>query len=462
MREKVVVLMIVEKLSCKKSVTRNNIARFFYILVLLVAPIYIINGSKDIIRAKTQIVWFGIGITWALALLIFGINTYALIKKKSVLSRIKEETLTIISSVNLTDIFVLGFGLVSIISTLISEYREEMLTGSAAWNASGCLIFVLSLTYFLCSRCSKDEYLPIYAMFVSGFFVMVLGVFNELFLDPLGVNENMDISFISTIGNVDQFNGYLCIIIMPLVMLFVSSTNGFKRTVTAIVLFFCHINLFLSDNYSIYICVSFGYIFVIGYCLKRTSRYTGLLINGMMFGIAGYVTQVLLLYRHEKYLDDFSPILLKYNVHLIIGGICFVLLLIQLWLELKISERRLNRMLQKVFRDYWIFALIGILGVVIYFICHFDMNSLNRKDFFFNICFLGMYVLLTKDCVSRIISREDFSKASSIALMGLIGYIGQSVINGPHPLMTAMYFALLAIYRNGMDTSKGNEVESNR
>ena len=245
-------------------------------------------------------------------------------------------------------------------------------------------------------------------------------------------------------------------------MLFVSSTNGFKRTVTAIVLFFCHINLFLSDNYSIYICVSFGYIFVIGYCLKRTSRYTGLLINGMMFGIAGYVTQVLLLYRHEKYLDDFSPILLKYNVHLIIGGICFVLLLIQLWLELKISERRLNRMLQKVFRDYWIFALIGILGVVIYFICHFDMNSLNRKDFFFNICFLGMYVLLTKDCVSRIISREDFSKASSIALMGLIGYIGQSVINGPHPLMTAMYFALLAIYRNVMDTSKGNEVESNR
>lgn len=39
------------------------------------------------------------------------------------------------------------------------------------------------------------------------------------------------------------------------------------------------------------------------------------------------------------------------------------------------------------------------------------------------------------------------------ATIGIIGYIAQSIMNGPHPLTTAMFFVLLAIYSSTLDES---------
>lgn len=500
----------------KKEITRNDVSRLFYIIILMVAPLYFAEGYYDIINAKTRIVWLGIFLTSVLALLIFIVWFYERVRNKNLKSSFLSIARQLIKSLKLIDVLVIIFGMNGIISALLSDYRMEALTGSEAWNVGGYMILALAVMYLLCSRCSKNEYLYLYAMMISAVAVMILGVLNDLWIDPLGIMANVDKywkdSFTSTIGNIDQFSGYLSIVIPVMAMVFVSSTNGFKRAFAVIVLFFCYLNVFLTHADGIYVGVGFSFLFLIAYCLRNRSRFMGLLINGIIFGISGFAAQVVVLYRPEIRLDDISPILMGYNVHLIIGGCCFVLLLVQMALELKVSREKLDRAMNILQRIYIVLLILGALSAAVYVATNFSMDFMNRRGllwyisvngfidgdlrekiigwgpgtidqaavvytfdivdayggFYYletahndifeylvtlgivGVCsYAGIYLVIISGFVQMVRAKADFSAPSSYAHMGLIGYIGQSIMNGPHPLTTAMFFALLAVCRAG-------------
>ncbi len=246
--------------------------------------------------------------------------------------------------------------------------------------------------------------------------------------------------------------------------------------------------------------------------MRDRRRFMGLLINGIMFGISGFAAQVIILYRPQIRLDDISPVLLGHNVHLFISGGCFVLLLLQLALELRISREKLDRILQIILRIYCVILIVVGLGAIAYSVTHFSMEFMNRRgllwyisvngfidgdlrekiigwgpgtidqaavvytfdiidaygDFYYLetahndifeylvtmgivgvAAYAGIYLTIMRNYIQMVRTKLDFITPSSYALMGLIGYIGQSIMNGPHPLTTAMFFALLAVYRAG-------------
>ncbi len=498
------------------EITKYDISRMFYIIILLVGPLYLFDGYYDVLAAKTHIVWLGILLTFALALIIFVTWCCRRIRDRNLKPSFGYFLHRIIKSFNILDILVLVFGVCGITSALLSDYREEALTGSEAWNVGGYMIIALAIIYLLCSRCTKNEYLYLYAMMMSAVIVMILGILNDLWIDPLGIMADVDQywkdAFSSTIGNVNQFSGYLSIVIPVMALLFVSSTNGFKKAFAVIVLFFCYLNMFLTHADGIYVGVGFGYLFLIAYCLRDRARFMGLLINGIIFGISGFAAQVIVLYRPEIRLDDISPVLMGHNVHLIIGGGCFALLLMQLALELKFSREKLDKVLLILFRIYCVMTVLLVCAAAVYTATHFSLDFMNRRGLLWYISvngfmdgdlrekiigwgpgtidqaavvytfeivdayggfyyletahndifeylvtmgivgvvsYVGIYLTIIRDYVHMVRTKVDFTSPTLFALMGLIGYIGQSIMNGPHPLTTAMFFALLAVYRAG-------------
>ncbi|MCR5341876.1 MAG: O-antigen ligase family protein [Butyrivibrio sp.] len=499
----------------KISLTKHSAARIYYMLILVVAPLYMTRGFRRILTDKAVIVWFSIAVGLALFLALFIKEFVITVKEGSLKDAFTKENRTKNLTHKLIDVFGLLFGGVCFVSSLLSEYKYEAFTGLGAWYVGGAMLSALTIMYFLTSEKCEEDNVPFFGMMLGGTVTMIIALLNDLWIDPLGALETVDINwrnhFTSTIGNSNQFCGYLSIVIPIMVIIFVSSENGFKRTAAAIVLFLGYLNMFLTHADSIYIGVGIGYVFIIFYSLRKPGRYLGLLINGILFGIAGFAAKVIILYKPEIKLDTVSPILLGYNVHLIVGGICFVLLLLHMALELKLKPENIGKLLGYVLVAYIVLMVLAFIGVIIYTVRHFDMNFLNRRgllwyiaattfwdnelpqqligigpgcideisrDFYFEIVdaygdfyflqnahndvleyllttgiigavsYLGIYLYVIIDFIRGVIKNADAKGARLYASIGIIGYIAQSIMNGPHPLTTAMFFVLLAIYRS--------------
>ncbi len=499
----------------KISLTKRTAAQIYFLLILMIAPLYMTRGFRRILDDKATIVWVSIAVGLALFFALMVKEFIVAVKVGSFKKAITNSAVTKGESHKLIDIFLFIFGAVCLVSSLCSEYKYEALTGAGAWHVGGAMLAALILMYFLTSEKKEDDIVPFFGMMIGGTITMILAILNDLWIDPLGALESVDINwrnhYTSTIGNTNQFCGYLSIILPIMVIIFVSSENGFKRTAAAIVLFLGYLNMFLTHADSIYIGVGIGYVFIIAFSLKKAGRYMGLLINGILFGVAGFATKVIILYRPEIKLDTVSPILLGHNVHVIVGVTSFVLLLIHMALELKYKAEDIEKMMGYVLVVYIVLMVLALIGVIIYSVSNFNMNFLNRRgllwyiavttfwdnelpqqligigpgcideisrDFYFEIVeaygdfyfldnahndvieyllttgiigavsYLGIYLYIIIDFIKGVFKNTDAKGVRVYASIGIIGYIAQSIMNGPHPLTTAMFFVLLAIYRS--------------
>lgn len=500
------------------TINRRTATRIYFLLILAIAPLYMTNGFRRILRDKATIVWFSIAVALILFVVLALKELSTKVKEKSVKEVLFGSTKKGNACQKVIDILILVFGIVSFVSSLYSEYRYEAFSGAGAWYVGGALLSALTIMYFMTSERQEDDIVPFFGMMLGGTVTMIIALLNDLWIDPLGALASVDINwrnhYTSTIGNSNQFCGYLSIVIPIMVIIFVSSENGFKKTAAAIVLFFGYLNMFLTHADSIYIGVGIGYLFIIAFCLRKPGRYLGLLINGILFGVAGFAAKVIILYRPEIKLDTVSPVLLAHNVHMVVGGLCFALLLLHMALELKLKKEVIDKLMGYAFWIYIVLAIVMIIGVIVYSIRNFDMNFLNRRgllwyiavstffdnefmqqligigpgcideisrDFYFEIVeaygdfyflenahndvveyllttgiigaisYLGIYLCIIFDFIKRVITKAQMKGVGLYAMIGLIGYIAQSLMNGPHPLTTAMFFVLLAIYRSTLE-----------
>ncbi|WP_026665257.1 O-antigen ligase family protein [Butyrivibrio sp. FC2001] len=504
----------------KISLTRKTVSRVYFLLILMVAPLYMTKGFKQILTDKANIVWFSIGVGVAMFLTLFIKEFIVKMKSSSFKDAFKELLSDSEEKISALDFFVGIFGIVCLASSALSEYKFEALSGLGAWYVGGAMLVALCIMYFISSKEQPDDIFPFYGMMLGGTIAMIIAVLNDLWIDPLGalasVEDIWKNHYTSTLGNANQFCGYLSIIIPIMVIIFVSSENGFKRTAAAIVLFLGYLNVFLTHADSIYIGVGTAYIFIVAFCLRKVNRYMGLLISGILFAVAGFAARVIILYRPEIKLDVVSPVLLGHNVHMVVGGICFVLLLIHMALELKFKAEELEKIMGYGLWIYLACVVVLFIAVVVHCVKNFDMYFLNRRgllwyiavssfwdnellqqligigpgcideisrnfyfeiveaygDFYFldnahndlieyllttgalgALSYLGIYLCIIVDFLKGVIKNTDIKGGRVYASIGIIGYIAQSMMNGPHPLTTAMLFVLLAIWRSTLSKS---------
>ena len=137
-----------------------------------------------------------------------------------------------------TDYGIIGFFISAIISTLISDYKFDSLTGALGRNNGLILIFAYFVIYFIISRTYRENKVVPIVMAVTSSIVAFIGILQQFYWDPLNLYNGMSSSqytkFISTIGNRNIFSAYLTIV-MPLCMvLFILSKKYYQKIIYGI------------------------------------------------------------------------------------------------------------------------------------------------------------------------------------------------------------------------------------
>lgn len=194
----------------KKLTAREGSALFVLAYLTLMAgayPFYMEQGYVDIGEAKYR---FFIYCSLAAAGILGILGAVCCIQV--LWQRAGRHELYLIRWENLsaTDLFVILYATEIFLSYVLSDYREEALWGTEGWHIGLIPLLVLCGLYFFISRFWDGKPYIFYVYMTASASVFLLGILDRfsVYLIPL---EIRDPAFISTLGNINWFCGYLSV-----------------------------------------------------------------------------------------------------------------------------------------------------------------------------------------------------------------------------------------------------------
>ena len=194
------------------------VADVYILLILAGMPFYFTDGYGRIGTNKYQ---FFHGVTVAMGWVLLFVLAFVLLteicermgRSKRVRQLEKASVIAVIrKSMSRTDWFALGYGAALTLSYLHSAYRDETpygdaWAGSNGWYMGFATQMMFLAIYFAVSRCWKPRKWILCAGMAASFIVFLLGYCNRFSIYPIKM-EYANVSFISTIGNINWFCGY--------------------------------------------------------------------------------------------------------------------------------------------------------------------------------------------------------------------------------------------------------------
>lgn len=120
---------------------------------------------------------------------------------------------------NLTDVFVGAYGISLLLSYGFSAYKEDALWGARGWYMGLVTQLTLVSVYFLIAKLWKLKKIILLSVLPASLVVFTLGVLNRFDIYPLDMMSNNP-QYISTIGNINWYCGYLVSVFFGVFCLF--------------------------------------------------------------------------------------------------------------------------------------------------------------------------------------------------------------------------------------------------
>ncbi len=186
----------------------------YMIVILMVLPLYNkgyarIGTEKETFFLKTMT--YGAKTLLPVFLLWLLFRLVTAVQKKE-LPKFTEWPAGLWKNLSVTDRFAVFYGIAVLVSYLFTNYREEALWGTASWRMGMWTQLGAVIVYFMISRMWQwKSWIPALVLSVSAI-VFSLGYVNKFGLLPVDP-EYVNPSFISTIGNINWYCGYLVTIL---------------------------------------------------------------------------------------------------------------------------------------------------------------------------------------------------------------------------------------------------------
>ncbi len=136
------------------------------------------------------------------------------------------------SRVSVTDVFVLCYALVVVISYLSTDYKELAWYGHEKWPNGLVPHLVMVVSYFIVSRFLAERNYLLALIRVVPALVFVLAILDRMEIRPLDM-EYGSYWFISTIGNINWFCGYWSVVAwVPIISYWNREVQGKKKNVS--------------------------------------------------------------------------------------------------------------------------------------------------------------------------------------------------------------------------------------
>ena len=312
----------------KNNSINNGIAAILFVALPVLLSLYFENGYFNITQAKLHIFAF-LAIPALIALL-------AVFTVKAIGHSIER--------LDIREWFLLIFAALSFISSALSTDFEKSFLGTGGWCVGSFTIISAALILILVSRnlnYSHNLWLPIIAVADVVFLIGILqfsGI--DVFSMHKGVAEGTYFYYISTIGNVNRFAGYLSLLFPLLLVFFISSDKKASILIHFSSLVLCTVCVVISASDSAYLGIGFSMFFAFPFIFKNAKRTFRTFLTLSVYGTLLSLTAVLPCYAPlREQANGIAAVLfdLRISLPIVISGILGCI--ITLSLEKKYSKK---------------------------------------------------------------------------------------------------------------------------
>lgn len=185
------------------------LAAVYALLMFGLYPLYYQDKYFNMGEAK----WiFFRNITAIFAVLFLGMLVWYLVESLDHIDKLFSK-----SNFIMTDYFAIGYMIVSIISTIVTPYKDHVIWGYNGWYMGLIAQICFVVIYFLISRLWRFNKYLVAIYLGAAFIVFFLGVIMRFRIDPLGMYEGLSEEyirdFISTMGQTTWYSSYMCLLI---------------------------------------------------------------------------------------------------------------------------------------------------------------------------------------------------------------------------------------------------------
>ena len=344
----------------KKAGITIFVAAFILLWMTIAVPLYVENRYFNILQAKGHA--FDLGCIAGALLIAFSVlgNKYA--------AKLKPKA-------SLTDAGIMILACTAIISCLLSGSFKTAFWGEQGWCVGGFAFLIAAFLYLYLSKSfyiSQNVWLPVIA--VNGF-IFVIGLLHSVGIDALGLHNNINprqfYQYISTIGNVNWFVGYLCLLMPMLACFYIESKSLGSQIIYLVILVLGELNMVLTGSDSLYLGIGVCAFFAIPYMFRSRSSAAKASTLVLIYGLSLMLVSISSLFGEKrKIIDGISRAFLKPSVYVAAIAIG-VLGIIVFYFMKEINAKKLL----KVF----IIILEALLGTVVVFFIVKTMGSFDSS-----------------------------------------------------------------------------------
>lgn len=180
----------------------------YILLMFCVYPFYLENGYFNIGEAKMHF-FFRVSLAAFLVLAIL----YLIILTIKIREKIQNRQAYLIDweQISVVDLLMLLYATAVFLSYAFSVNKKEALWGADGWYMGLVLQLLLCVLYFLISRLWKGSIKILYPVIAVSAIVFLLGICNRFSFYPITI-EGAQSDFISTLGNINWFCGFLSVV----------------------------------------------------------------------------------------------------------------------------------------------------------------------------------------------------------------------------------------------------------
>lgn len=363
----------------------------YVILVCVGVPLIIHNKYFDILTTKYYYYCACTIFTIAIAIF-YSISQW---HKKKYLT-IKKMIKRVFTNLTWVDYSVLLFYIISILSTLTSDYLYESFWGNEGRFTGLFLISWYVISYFCISRFWNFNIKYIELIILAGILVCLFGITDYFSLDILRFKENISESqkniFTSTIGNINTYTAYVGIIAAISTVLF-STEKELKKTLFyffSMLISFFAIIMGTSDNAYLSLGALFGFLPLFLFKDNNgTKRY--------IIVIATFLTVIKSIVCINYYFADMVlGIDSTFKLLVEIKGSNVLILLLWIvvitWYIIDYKKKNNYILYGNTLRNLWIVILVAIFILILYAL--YDCNIVGNTEKYGS---LSSYLLFNDD-----------------------------------------------------------------
>lgn len=272
------------------SETGNSILTAYFIVMMIVYPLYFKNGYQEIGNVKYYF-FRNVSLVMAGSMLLVTVCIFVVqINRTSIAAYYRR--------LSVTDWFVYGYLLAMLLSYLFTAFKKEAIWGATGWYMGLISQLLFIGIYFWFSRYFKWSEKISYAL-IGTVPVFLLGILNRYSVYPIPMNGNTP-AFISTLGNINWFCGYWAVLFPMGIMLYWCSERGLRRAAAAVYVVTGFLSGVTQGSSSAYLALAAVFIMLFCISFSENQKMQRFLEICVLFALSCQIARLF------RYLPDFK------------------------------------------------------------------------------------------------------------------------------------------------------------